>query len=129
VIASALICLALNVFYEARGASRLDQQAVAAVALNRSEEQHRSVCRVIEEPKQFSWTAQHRLAKPKLPNVVEKRAWINSLRVAREVMYDRAIRRRFAHVTYYHTHYVKPVWDRRMRVAFRTQFHTYYLNS
>jgi hypothetical protein len=35
-IVSAIICLALNVFYEARGASPIDQQAVAAVALNRS---------------------------------------------------------------------------------------------
>jgi N-acetylmuramoyl-L-alanine amidase len=128
-IVSAIICLALNVFYEARGASPIDQQAVAAVALNRSEAEHRSVCHVIREPKQFSWTSQYRVAQPRLTNVLERRAWLHSISVARQVMSDKAIRRRFTNVMYYHTHYVRPLWDRHMRIAFATPFHTYYLRS
>jgi len=123
---AAVFCLALNVFYEARGAPRFDQEAVAAVTINRAEEQHRSVCHVIEEPKQFSWTAHYRLKVPRLSNLLERRAWINALKTARTVLYNKGVQERFANVMYYHTRYVKPRWDRHMRVAFTTRSHTYF---
>lgn len=125
-IVSTLLCLALNVFYETRNATAFDQQAVAAVALNRADATHKSVCHVIREPKQFSWTARHSLTVPNLQNPVERRAWINALKVARAVKNSKSIRQRFANVLYYHAHYVSPLWDRNMRVAFVTPFHTYY---
>jgi N-acetylmuramoyl-L-alanine amidase len=128
-IASAIFCLALNVFYETRGSSKFDQEAVAAVAINRAQEEHQSVCHVIKEPHQFSWTSRHTLSVPKLPNKVERKSWNNALKVARTVLYSKSIQERFANVTYYHTHYVQPRWDRHMRVAFVTNAHTYFYRS
>lgn len=128
-IASTILCLALNVFYETRNASQVDQEAVAAVAINRAHEEHRSVCHVIKEPHQFSWTAHHNLTVPKVPNKIEHKAWTNALRVARTVFHSKRIQERFANVTYYHAHYVQPKWDRHMKVVFITQAHTYYEKS
>jgi N-acetylmuramoyl-L-alanine amidase len=128
-IASALLCLALNVFYEARNTTDFDREAVAAVALNRSEQEHRSVCKVIAQPKQFSWTSRYRMVAPKSKNVLEKKAWSHALEIARTVLTNKRIRQRFANVYYYHTHYVKPVWDRHMRVVFNTPAHLYYMSS
>jgi len=125
-LTSTVLCLALNVFYEARNTSEIDREAVAVVALNRAEKEHRTVCHVISEPKQFSWTANHRMKVPKLTNVLERRAWKHSLSVAREVLYSKPIQQRFAQVTYYHAHYVNPIWNRYMRVAFSTPYQTYY---
>jgi len=52
-------CMALNIYHEARGESRLGQIAVAHVVLNRLRAKHRgarSICKVVYTPSQFSWT-------------------------------------------------------------------------
>ena len=128
-IGATLLCLALNVFYEARNTSVVDREAVAAVALNRAEKEHRSVCHVIAEPRQFSWTAHHSLTVPKVKNLEEKKAWSTAIATARHVLYSKRSRRVFAHVMYYHATYVHPAWSRRYRVAFATRTQVYYLSS
>jgi spore germination cell wall hydrolase CwlJ-like protein len=129
VITSTLLCLALNVFYEARNASTIDREAVAAVALNRSEKEHRPVCQVIAQPKQFSWTSSYKLAVPKVTNPVEKKAWYSAIQTAARVMYSKRRRKVFANILYYHALYVHPSWGSHYRVAFATQYQKYYLNS
>jgi N-acetylmuramoyl-L-alanine amidase len=51
-------CLATNIYHEARGESFEGQQAVAHVTLNRVESAWfpNSVCGVVFQPAQFSWT-------------------------------------------------------------------------
>ncbi|HIE75488.1 MAG TPA: cell wall hydrolase, partial [Gammaproteobacteria bacterium] len=51
-------CLALNIYHEARGESHDGQVAVAAVTLNRmqSASYPDTVCGVVWQPHQFSWT-------------------------------------------------------------------------
>jgi len=51
-------CLAQNVYFEARGESRLGQEAVAWVTLNRVMDPARpkTICAVVWEDSQFSWT-------------------------------------------------------------------------
>lgn len=53
-----IMCLALNVYYEARGEPTLGQIAVAHVTLNRARNPNfpSNVCEVVREPRQFSWT-------------------------------------------------------------------------
>ncbi len=52
------LCMALNVYHEARGESRIGQQAVAHVVLNRrkSGRYPTTLCAVIWQRSQFSWT-------------------------------------------------------------------------
>jgi Cell Wall Hydrolase len=54
-----LRCLALNVYYEARGEQPEGQLAVAHVTLNRLRDARfpKTVCKVVYQPGAFSWTA------------------------------------------------------------------------
>lgn len=56
-MSSAILCLALAVFYESRGEPLRGQQAVAEVIVNRSESNQypKDVCSVIKQQGQFSW--------------------------------------------------------------------------
>lgn len=51
-------CLAKTVYHEARGESEAGKKAIAMVTINRvnSPEFPDSICRVVYEPGQFSWT-------------------------------------------------------------------------
>ena len=51
-------CLAMNIYHEARGERMEGQIAVAQVTLNRAahEEWPSTICDVVYQPKQFSWT-------------------------------------------------------------------------
>lgn len=53
-------CLTVNLYYEARGESIKGMKAVAAVVYNRAESRvyPNSICKVIFQNKQFSWTHQ-----------------------------------------------------------------------
>ena len=57
-ILEATICLALNIYHEARGESIEGQRAVAAVTLNRTVDPRwpNNTCDVVYQPYQFSWT-------------------------------------------------------------------------
>ena len=52
-------CLARNIFFEARGEEFWGRLAVAAVTLNRSNKYDVSICKVVHEKHQFSWTKQY----------------------------------------------------------------------
>jgi N-acetylmuramoyl-L-alanine amidase len=82
-------CLALNVYYEARGESLFGQQAVAYVTIARAKENLSeyggpSICSVVfhrnvrEDGKliaEFSWTSMRALAKARLKAAPWKTAW------------------------------------------------------
>lgn len=55
-----VLCLALNMYHEARGSTIQDQQGVGYVTINRSkdEDQKGAVCDVVWRQSQFSWTIQ-----------------------------------------------------------------------
>lgn len=59
-------CLALNVYFEARGEVAEGQLAVAMVTMNRVKSRHypNSVCAVVWQRKQFSWTHDGKSDRP-----------------------------------------------------------------
>lgn len=61
-----LDCLTRNIYYEAGNQDTLGRHAVATVTLNRLRVGRwgNTVCKVVYAPAQFSWTLQHRLARP-----------------------------------------------------------------
>src|SRR3954462_2332169 len=77
-------CLALNVYYEARGESLAGQYAVAEVTLNRraSLGYPKTVCEVVYQKGAFSWTAEA-LDAP------AGESWRRAVRVAHDVYYGR----------------------------------------
>jgi len=64
ILHAALLCLALNVHFEARGEPVEGQLAVAHVTINRAKENRTDICHEVFKKGQFSWT-RHRYSIPK----------------------------------------------------------------
>ena len=80
-LSSAILCLSMAVYMEARGEPQMAQRAVAHVVLNRSKQKNKSVCEVVTEPNQFSWV------KGKTgPRPTEYEAWIRATDIASNVI-------------------------------------------
>ncbi len=87
-IMESLLCLALNIFHEARSEPIESQIGVAAVTVNRSRDKGypSSICKVVYEPSAFSWTASK--AKRQIRNVSQikgeedKKAFLKAKQIA-----------------------------------------------
>jgi spore germination cell wall hydrolase CwlJ-like protein len=78
--AKELRCLALNIYFEARGEPAEGQLAVAMVTMNRLKSRYfpNSVCGVVWQKRQFSWTHDGKSDRP-----TDRRAWKLANKIAR----------------------------------------------
>ncbi len=106
-------CMAENIYHEARGQSIEGQYAVAFVTMNRVKHVDfpNTVCDVVYEPWQFSWTAQNMTVN--LNNSIEAMAWQQSTQIAVDVISGKAYNNLYG-VTHYHSTSVKPDWGYQM---------------
>lgn len=116
------VCLAKNVYYEAKGESLQGQMAVAQVTLNRlrSKKWGKTICQVVYAKNQFSWTSSKKAKTPK------GEAWLEALRTAEKA------RRGFKmkgmqNVLYFHAKGSKPRWAHKRKVALRMGNHVFYI--
>lgn len=138
IVATALTCLALNIFNEARSEPIMGQYAVALVTINRAESRAgRGVCEETFKPKQFSWTTGVKATaqgwhipkamRPDLHNPIEAHAWWKAQVIART-----ALAGRMPDFTqgalHYHATYVKPTWARAMQPVRRIGKHIFYVS-
>jgi spore germination cell wall hydrolase CwlJ-like protein len=98
------ICLAKNIYHEARGEPFSGKLAVAKVTLNRvnSGKFRNTICGVVYQPGQFNWTN----SKYKL--ILDKNAWLDSLHIAKLLMLNPELSKTPA--MYYHNLKVNPKW-------------------
>ena len=102
------LCLATNIYFEARNQSMRGKLAVKDVTLNRGN----NTCEIIFKRKQFSWTQEKSWNtiqsflddKPELSKL-EMKAWNESKKAARSK--KRVLSKDYTH---FHTTDVKPVW-------------------
>ena len=116
-----LACLAEALYFEARGESRQGQQAVAEVILNRVDSRAfpRTVCGVVNQPSQFSYTIG---GKKRIRN---KGAYARAMRIAETVLAG-APRNLTNGATYFHTPAVRPAWSHRFQRTVRIGSHIFY---
>lgn len=108
-----LICLAKNIYYEARGESQRGKLAVAQVTLNRVENKnyHNTICGVVYAKNQFSWTFDRTLTRP------YGQAWLNALELAAYVL-DEGIAIPNFRALHFHAKSITPAWSKtRVRIA------------
>ncbi|MGC2857377.1 cell wall hydrolase [Novispirillum sp. DQ9] len=128
----ALMCLALNDYWEARGESLAGRVAVAHVVLNRVADPRYpgSVCDVVhqhmvpDQPRacQFSWTCDGRADDP-----TDTAAWQRSLRLAAAILdADSAVDDPTGGALWYHAASVRPVWSGQLVEATVIGAHTFY---
>lgn len=106
---TALLCLALNLYHEARSEDTASQIAVAEVTLNRVDSNlyPDTVCGVVKQYKQFSWYWDEKSDKP-----YEKEAFKKSLRIAERMLKERDYYSVVGkEATHYHASYVSPYWQ------------------
>lgn len=115
ILESALLCLALNVYHEARSEMIPGQYAVAQVTMNRAGKPS-EVCKTVTAKRQFSWTAKmvkHKdgrfyLKENGLPQ--DDYAWQKAVRISEVVLAGGIGDMTRGGATYYHTKDVAPVW-------------------
>lgn len=105
-----VICLAKNIWHESRGEPAYGQLAVALVTLNRMESQWwpKTVCEVVYQSGQFSWTMTPALRNAK-PNGDQ---WEQIVLLAATVLHRKDLFDDITHgATYFHANYVRPGWS------------------
>lgn len=122
----AVLCMALNIWHEARGEPVIGQYAVAQVTMNRAEHRRDRICRVVYAKHQFSWT----LSDVKLrtnPKRVDPHAWSTAKKIAAVVLSGRMRSVDLSRgATHYHAIYVKPKWARVLTKTVRRGKHIFY---
>jgi len=122
-ITQAALCLAINVYFEARSESFDGQMAVAQVTLNRvaSEKYPDNVCDVVWQHKQFSWTHDGKSDTPRDPV-----AWAIAANVARLAMEEGTPRKVGEGVLFYHSIYASPYWAKAFTKTAQYGQHIFY---
>jgi len=113
-------CMLKNIYHEARGDTVEGMQAVALVTLNRAAEKNKTVCEIVYEHKQFSWTA--------MKNIRNK-ALTDNFNAVSAVASD-AIAGRLNDITngatYYHAKSVTPYWVKAVNKVGAIGAHIFY---
>lgn len=119
---TAVQCLALNIYHEARGEPLNGQYAVAMVTLNRLKSRHypNSVCGVVLQSRQFSWTHDGKSDQP-----TDFKAWKLAYNLAYRFIEGGFLVPWMASVTHYHRDDIT-VWWPRLRVSFVIGRHVFY---
>lgn len=124
ILSTAALCLALNVYHEARGEPPIGQKAVAYVTLRRANFDESKVCDVVFAPKQFSWAnpltqagkdERARIASRFMPT--DPDAWARAKRVALRAIDGRAIDFTGGADHYYNPTKASPSWRRAMKLT------------
>lgn len=128
ILESAVICLAANIYHEARNQFIPGQYAVALVTVNRTGKDPSKVCKTVLAPHQFSWTTKgikYVAGKPTMKRPKEAEAWDRSVRIAEVVLSGQ-----FYDITdgakFYHTTQVKPTWSEKFRFIATLGLHKFY---
>jgi len=122
--ADELYCLAQNIYFEARSESLAGKYAVADVVLNRvdSSRYPNTICSVIKERHQFSWYWD---GKSDLPHTTSP-AWIDSVNVAKGILFQKKFLGITEGATHYHANYVYPSWASFLDKVGRIGNHIFY---
>lgn len=117
------VCLALAIYFEARGEPYDGQLAVADVVMERVEDNRYpdSICGVIFEPEAFSFT----IGGTPLPK--DRKVYSGALKMAQRVLSNGETLGLKA--THYHTPKVNPQWKEAFEVVGRVGNHVFYLND
>jgi len=120
-------CLAQNIYFESRGESDVGQEFVAWVTLNRvlSNDFPNTICDVVWQPSQFSWTHDDKSDTPK-----DAAALATAQAIADEVLAAYGVDRDPTEgATYFHATGVKPDWRVRFDRVVQIDGHIFYADN
>lgn len=118
-----LLCLAQNIFFESGFEPMEGIEAVASVVFNRAESKYypRTICDVVYQTKQFSWTADY----SKWSRVPPQKY----VELAREFIHNReTLQTTYKNLTHFHHVDISPRWERQSNMEYRATYgqHKFY---
>jgi spore germination cell wall hydrolase CwlJ-like protein len=121
------LCLSLNVFFEARSEPVIGQLAVIEVTMNRVESGRYpdTVCEVVWQNKQFSWTHDGVHDDPTRMSYLDQIAWENSQAIV-EGYINGEVDITSSGATMYHANYVFPYWTSSYELVAIVGTHIFY---
>ena len=133
---TALMCMAANIYHEAKNQSMLGQFAVAQVVMNRVEDSRYpdTICEVVKQGLtyrngkvvigkcQFSWYCDGKSDEPNR----DSKAWSNAIRHASIIMTETINIDVTDGATHYHASYVRPAWAKTKKRTTRIDKHIFY---
>ncbi len=128
-------CMALNIYYEARGSSLADRAGVANVVLNRVQDTRYpdTICEVVKQGLkdangnmrrnkcQFSWYCDGKADNPQ-----DEDRWADAQMIAWNIVQDGKYRGLTEGATHYHATYVDPRWASTLQLVGRIGAHIFY---
>jgi N-acetylmuramoyl-L-alanine amidase len=108
-------CMAKNIYHEARGEGLKGMQAVIEVTHNRAIQRNKTICEIVYEKKQFSWTN-------------SKRKQVRDLEEKKQVVIDWYVSptNHTKGSTYFHAAYVSPKWKHHFKRQTKIGKHIFY---
>ena len=116
-------CLAMNIYHEGRGEPVRGREAIASVTMNRVRNGRYpdTVCGVVWQRKQFSWTRTH----PRHHVITDLRAWQQALETAWRFI-SGAIVSTVGDANHYHAISVRPYWRDDSKLVAQLGRHYFY---
>jgi N-acetylmuramoyl-L-alanine amidase len=120
---STLTCMAVAIYFEARGEPIDGQMLVAETIINRVADDRwpDNACDVIAQPKQFSFYEDRRSNRPR-----DMEAYTTAVLVAADALSGSHM---YGNALYYHTTAVRPVWRHDLQVLGHVGEHIFYANT
>lgn len=119
-------CMACSIYFEARGESLTEKTRVANVIFNRTKSPTHptTVCGVVHQKSQFSWTLNR-------VKVTDQAAWDDAVRIATRVLMGREqgmLRDNTGGAVFYHDRKIRPHWSKsgKLRKVVDSGPHVYY---
>ena len=126
-ITTAALCLAMNIYHEARGEPLAGQLAVGYSVMNRvaDERYPNTICEVVHQARynhkcQYSWFCD---GLPDTPS--DSRAMLESIVLSKKIINGTATDISEG-ATHYHAHYVNPYWAVHMQPVLEVGDHLFY---
>ena len=128
-------CMALNIYYEARGSNLADRVATADVVWNRVKDTRypNTICEVVKQGRQhpsgammrnkcqFSWYCDGKSDVPQ-----DEDLWIDAQMLAYQMVHQDKYRGITEGATHYHATYVSPRWASTLQLVGRIGAHIFY---
>ena len=118
-----LTCIAIAIYFEARGESIEGQQMVAATIINRMNHPQfpDTACGVVKQRKQFSFYSDGRSDKP-----TEPEAYLTASRIASEALKEGVVNETSL---YFHSTAVLPIWRHKLKRIGKIGNHVFYADN
>ncbi|MBX2869033.1 MAG: cell wall hydrolase [Acidiferrobacterales bacterium] len=116
-------CLAMNIYHEGRGESAKGRAAIASVTMNRvrSKRYPNTVCEVVWQRRQFSWTH----IAPRHHVITDHESWQQAIVVARLFLSGAQVSL-VGNATHYHSVNVQPNWQDESKLVALVGDHYFY---